>query len=141
MREAVTVDASVALAWVLPGEDSQAVLELRDRAAGTPGTLLLVPPTFWYEVANVLWVATRRQRMTAQVAKEALATLRDFLFEEWEPDPDACLDMALAQQISVYDAAYLVIAMDTHSSLWTTDRALFDTGKLLGLRTEPSRQV
>ncbi|NPV80509.1 MAG: type II toxin-antitoxin system VapC family toxin [Firmicutes bacterium] len=141
MTESVVVDASVALSWVLPGEDTQDVIKLRDRAADKPGISLFVPPTFWYEVANALWVATRRQRITPEVAGEALSVLRDFLFEEWAPDPAACLGMALEQEISVYDAAYLQIATDTRSLLWTVDRLLLQASRRLGLRTEPLERV
>jgi len=90
LTESVVVDASVDLSWVPPGEDTHDVIKLRDRAADKPGMLLLVPPTFWYEVANALWVATRRQRIAPGVAAETLSALRDFGCEEWEPDPAAC---------------------------------------------------
>lgn len=135
--ESVVVDASVALSWVLPGEDTQRVIELRDRAANKPSISLLVPPTFWYEVANALRVATRRERISPDIAGEALGVLRDFLFEEWNPDPAECLNTALQHEISVYDAAYLQIAMKTGSPLWTVDRLLVLASKRLSIRTEP----
>jgi hypothetical protein len=43
--ESVVVNASVALSWVLPGEEDQRVIELRDRAVQQPGMTLLAPPT------------------------------------------------------------------------------------------------
>ena len=121
MKSAV-VDASVALSWVLPGEDTQHVIELRDRAANKPSVSLLVPSTFWYEVANVLWVAIRREKISPDIAREALGVLRDLLFEEWDLDPAESLNTALQHEISAYDAAYLQIAMKTGSPLWTVDR-------------------
>jgi predicted nucleic acid-binding protein len=73
--ESVVVDASVAPSWVLPGEDDQRVIELRNRAVHQPGTTLLVPPIFWCEVANALWVAVHRWRIPSDVAEEALGVL------------------------------------------------------------------
>ncbi|HHY99285.1 MAG TPA: type II toxin-antitoxin system VapC family toxin [Firmicutes bacterium] len=137
--ESVVVDASVALSWVLPGEDIQHVIELRDRAANKPNISLLVSPTFWYEVVNALWVAARRQRISPGIAGEALSVLRDFLFEELNPDPVECLNTALQHEISVYDAVYLQIAMKTGSPLWTVDRLLVRASEQLSIRAEPLR--
>ena len=131
----VVVDASVALSWVLPGEDDQRVVELRDRAVHQPGMTLLVPPIFWYEVANALWVAVHRQRIPSDVAEEALGVLLDFLFEEWDLDATDCLCTALRQDVCAYDAAYLQVAVDTGSALWTTDRRLAMAGEQLGIET------
>ncbi|NMA92267.1 MAG: type II toxin-antitoxin system VapC family toxin, partial [Firmicutes bacterium] len=60
----VVVDASVALSWILPGEGAALCLSLRDSAAANPKARLFVPPDFWYEVANTLWVAACRERLT-----------------------------------------------------------------------------
>ena len=63
----VVIDASIALSWVLPGEKASPSLTLRDKLVDSPETgRLLVPPNYWYEVANTLWVAVRRERITRQ---------------------------------------------------------------------------
>ena len=46
MIRGAVVDASAALAWVLPGEQREPMLHLRDRAVQEPAFALLVPPTF-----------------------------------------------------------------------------------------------
>jgi len=46
------LDASVALSWLLPGEETQRTLPLRDHAAKNPQLELAVPPIFWYEVED-----------------------------------------------------------------------------------------
>jgi predicted nucleic acid-binding protein len=137
--ESVVVDASVALSWVLPGEDDRRVIELRNRAVQQPGMTLLVPPIFWYEVANALWVAVRRQRIPSGIAEEALGVLLDFLFEESDLDILDCLSTALQQDVSAYDAAYLQVARGAGSLLWTTDRRLAMAGEQLGIETEPHK--
>ncbi|RTH06835.1 hypothetical protein CSW31_04230 [Thermus scotoductus] len=58
------MDALAAFSWLLPGETERTV-PLRDRAVAQPTLALLVPPTFGYEVGNVLWVATWRNRPRA----------------------------------------------------------------------------
>jgi len=74
----VVIDASVALSWVLPAEDTDQALSLRNYALENPQTVLLVPPTFWYEVTNVLWVAVRCKRLNRQNPTKALELLIDF---------------------------------------------------------------
>jgi predicted nucleic acid-binding protein len=102
---------------------------------------LLAPPIFWCEVANALWVAVHRQRIPSGIAEEALGVLLDFLFEERDLDILDCLGTAMRQDVSAYDAAYLQVAMDTGSALWTTDRRLAAVSERLGMETEPRRPV
>jgi predicted nucleic acid-binding protein len=72
MSEIVVVDASVALSWLLPGEETNKTLLLRDYAVANSDIKLLVPPIFWYEVANVLWVAVKKERIAQSEAMEGL---------------------------------------------------------------------
>ena len=124
MAKGVTVDASVALSWVLPGEAFQGTKALRDRAVEEPDLELLVPPTFWYEVSNALWVGVRRRRVDHRNATVALEALMDFRFETWVPDLLACLSLSIKHNIPVYDSAYIQVALERDSTLWTVDRLL-----------------
>ncbi len=137
MIRGAVVDASAALAWVLPGEFTEPALRLRDPAVAEPTFALLVPPTFWYEVANALWAATRQNRMDRPVAFEALEALWGLAFEVWEVDPRGCLELALAEGLSVYDAAYLQLAVATGCPLWTFDRSLAGAARAKGVPVEP----
>lgn len=132
------VDASVALSWILPGELTGQMLHLRDRAVAEPTFALLVPPAFWYEVGNVLWVAVRRNRLDRATALDAFESLRAFAFETWEADPRGSLELALDGGISVYDAAYLQLALAAGCSLWTLDHLLAERARTRGIPVEPS---
>jgi predicted nucleic acid-binding protein len=133
----VVIDASVALSWVLPAEDTDQALSLRNHALNNPQTILLVPPTFWYEVTNVLWVATRRQRLSNQNALKALDLLIDFEFRVWIADPGHCLNLSLTHNLAVYDTAYLDIAMDKQATLWTMDQRLKKAAESLDITVLP----
>lgn len=137
MIHGAVVDASAALSWVLPGEQTEQTLHLRDRAAAEPTFALLVPPTFWYEVGNVLWVATRRNRLDRAAGLDALEALHAFAFETWEVEPRRCLELALGEGLSVYDAAYLQLALVAGCALWTLDRCLADAARAKGVPVEP----
>lgn len=131
------VDASVALSWILPGEDIHLTLPLRDDAVDNPEVELLVPPNFWYEVANTLWVAVRRDRLTQPVAIEALESLIEFQFTVWTAEPVSSLSLSFEQNLAVYDSAYLSLALEHNSTLWTLDKALAEAAKRLNIPIEP----
>jgi predicted nucleic acid-binding protein len=133
----VLIDASVALSWVLPAEDTDQALSLRNRALANPQTILLVPPTFWYEVTNVLWVATRRQRLSNQNALKALDLLIDFEFTVWIANPEHCLKLSLTHNLAVYDTAYLDIAIDQQATIWTMDQRLKKAAESLDITVLP----
>ncbi len=136
MIQGAVVDASAALSWVLPGE-TERTLPLRDRAVAEPAFALLVPPTFWYEVGNVLWVAIRKKRLDQATGLEALEVLQAFAFETWEVEPQRCLELALETGLSVYDGAYLLLAWEAGCPLWTLDRSLADAARTKGVPVEP----
>ncbi|MBM4236177.1 MAG: type II toxin-antitoxin system VapC family toxin [Firmicutes bacterium] len=137
MINKVVVDASVALAWVLPAEDTDQALSLRNQALSEPQLILLVPPTFWYEVTNVLWVATRRHRLSNQNAQKALDMLIDFEFTVWAAELKRCLNLSLDHNLSVYDNAYLELAIDQQATLWTMDQQLKKGAHSLNIKVLP----
>lgn len=133
----IVVDASVALSWLLPGEKTVLTILLRDRATDNPQTELLVPPNFWYEVSNTLWVAVRRDRITRPLAMEALESLIEFHLIVWAPDPVAVLSLSFEQNITAYDSAYLSLALEHGSTLWSLDKALIEAAGRLNIPVEP----
>ncbi len=133
----VVVDASVALSWILPGEGAVLCLSLRDSAAANPEIRLFVPPNFWYEVANTLWVAVRRERLTQATATAALDTLIEFQFTVWPVEPAVCLALSFQQGLAVYDSAYLSLALKQDLTLWTLDKALAKAAGQLNVAVEP----
>lgn len=133
----VVVDASVALSWLLPGEDTVLSLPLRERAVDNPEVELMVPPNFWYEVANTLWVAVRRNRISRLLAMEALEALLEFQFTVWAVEPAAGLSLSFQQNLSVYDSAYLSLALEFSSTLWTLDKTLAEAARCLKIPVEP----
>ena len=140
MHSRFVVDASVALSWVLPGEDTSRTLLLRDFAVNNNYVELFVPPIFWYEVANVLWVAVKRERITQTEALKALEALLDFQIDVWKADPVDSLAIAFNQNLAVYDSAYLSIAAQHQVTLWTIDIALAHAAQHLNILVEPSPQ-
>lgn len=138
MTRGFVVDASVALAWVLPDERNIEALMLRERVERNQNLSLFVPQIFWYEVSNILWVATvRRNRLTTDLALKAIHTLQDFQFESYYVNPERCLCLALDKNLTVYDSTYLVLAQVFEVPLWTFDNQLASAARDCNIRVEP----
>ena len=133
----IVLDASVAVAWVLPDEQGIGALRLKTHAIESRSAHLVVPPMFWSEVANVLAVAVQRTRVSGDWALAALDALADFQMVEYAVDFRASLATAIAAGLTVYDAQYLVLAIDMGGLLWTLDQRLANAAQQRGITVSP----
>ncbi len=123
----VTLDASVAAAWLLPDEASEAADSLY--AAMLTQSASLQAPALWaWEVGNLLRMASRRGRLTEPQLEQALGILGRTTVA-LEPAPDELrkrntLQLAQQNTLTFYDAAYLEQAQRTGARLASKDRAL-----------------
>ena len=116
------VDASVVGSWVLPDEnhpESLTALErLKDDEAFAPSLL-------WFELRNLLLANERRQRITPAQTAAALNLVKELpLRLDGQADSDTTLQLARAYRLTIYDAAYLELAVRRHLALVTFDAAL-----------------
>jgi len=116
------VDASIALSWYLPGETSAvseaAFARLRDADA-------IAPILWWLEIRNTLVISERRQRITPAQIIQILTRLGELPVRlDAAPDSETVLALARAHGLTVYDAAYLELALRLAIPLATLDRAL-----------------
>jgi predicted nucleic acid-binding protein len=92
------------------------------------GTKIFVPAHWGVEVANGLIMAERRKRASQADITEALGLVAALpVASDEETTRRACSDTAaLARQygLTIYDAAYLELAMRCGATLATTDKAL-----------------
>jgi predicted nucleic acid-binding protein len=117
---AVVVDASITIgAAVSEPPAIEALGALQDRAA-----VLLAPPLIWVETANSL---VRRHRFSLPDATFVLRSMERLGLESADRGLDGLVEaMSLADRhgLSVYDAAYLWLAVDLDAELATLDRDL-----------------
>ena len=135
------LDASMALAWALPGEGA---LRAEEFLIGlTAEDVLWVPPLWWYEVSNALVVAERRGRITEAVRSEIMGLYGKLpLRTDSSFGSDLALRLqSLAQRygLSGYDAAYLELALRIGAGLATLDRTLLQAAKRAGVKTPMDR--
>lgn len=131
----LVLDASVALAWMLPGEaDAEQAKRLVDIVAEEGA---VVPGHWRLEVANTLLMAERRGRLAAERVAGLLARLAA-LPVSIDPETaarawDACPALSRKHRLSLYDAVYLELAARKGLPLASFDGALLRAAEAEGL--------
>ena len=136
MSEGFIADSSVGVAWAVPSQASDATDGLLDEvAAGTP----VVVPTLWpFEVANSLLVLLRRKKILAPERDRALGALARLPLVVDDEGPRLALgsisELAAEHELSVYDAAYLELAVRRKLPLASRDEALCKAAQVCRVR-------
>lgn len=133
------LDTSMALAWGLPDENSTAADRFWGEAQS--GAQLHVPTLWWYECANALVVARRRERITEKQAAQLGDLLGSLPLKTATcPTGDdlARLQFLAARHgLSAYDAAYLDLARRLIVGLATLDERLANAARAENLEVFP----
>jgi predicted nucleic acid-binding protein len=118
---AFVVDASVAIAWALQEVHPTATLALGWIESDSG----VVPSLWWFEARNALVQNERRGRLTeprTAVFLHELARLAISL--DHDPHESMLLTISRRHRLTVYDAAYLELAIRSGLPLATLDAAL-----------------
>ena len=121
----LVLDSSITLAWIFAEETTHAVIEvfelLRQQAAWVPGLWRL-------EVANALQMGVRRGRIDTAFRDGSLADLTRLPIQvDGETDLQAwgsTLELAERHRLTLYDAAYLELALRRSLPLASLDQEL-----------------
>ena len=123
---ALVLDASVALAWMLPGEMDAARAEHLIDVVASEGAIV---PSHWrLEIVNALLMAERRSRLVPE-RTVALLTRLAALPVAIDPETaarawDASPALARKHKLSLYDAVYLELAKRKRLPLASFDQQL-----------------
>lgn len=121
------IDACVAACWVLPDE-RHPVAERAWREIAVD--FALAPALWWYELRNVMIVNERRGRLDSARTTRALQLLGELpITIDNEVDGDRMMQLARRHRLTVYDAAYLELALRKAHPLATLDAALAKAGR------------
>jgi predicted nucleic acid-binding protein len=124
------LDASAALAWVLP-EDSPAAKQAWARV-GTDSAI--VPTLWWFELRNGLIVNERRGGITENETTRFLLRLAELpIAINVTPDEGRIMALARRHRLTVYDAAYLELALREGAPLATLDGPLANAARAEGV--------
>lgn len=117
----IVVDASVAVKWFVPEEDS----ELADQLLNGDHRIL-APRFLAVELVNAAWKNWRKNLLSADVVRDIAARHEDFI-DEWRADETLLADatsLALALPHPLFDCLYLVLAQLTGTQVITADKRL-----------------
>jgi len=135
VTRAFIADASVAIGWVHPAQATQQTEAMLDAIA--EGATLEVPALWPLEVANALVVLVRRRKLTEHERQAGLGWLQGLrvrLDHEMAGLAFSRLsDLAGTHQLSVYDAAYLELALRRKLVLACQDGPLRTAAKRAGV--------
>jgi predicted nucleic acid-binding protein len=123
MTAALVIDSSLAAAWCFPDERTEyanAVL----RTISAP--VAAIAPRLWaYEVRNAVLMGLRRKRIAQADALEFLGSIRALPIRLADPvSYDGVFSLAERHGLTVYDAAYLDLAIREGLPLASLDNAL-----------------
>jgi len=116
------LDASVTACWAFRDEDHPVADFTRDHMLHDEA---VVPSLWWFEIRNLLIVNERRGRLSESDSTRFLRVLgRLGIIQDRMPEEAEVLRLARTHRLSVYDAAYLELALRHRASLATLDTAL-----------------
>jgi predicted nucleic acid-binding protein len=130
----IVIDASVALAWCFPDEDS----DYADRVlVALEGHAVLFPALWPIEITNALLVAEKRKRVKQAETRRFIDLLSELaVVMDARPVADAVsniLPLGREYGISSYDTAYLDVAMRHAAPQATLDSNLRKAGISAGI--------
>ena len=132
---AFVCDASVAIAGVADDEKNAVCETLLERALMDGAA---APSLFVYEVANILTLKFGRKLISAEGRRRTLQSISDLNLDLAgvgfvEPAFAKILNLADAHRLTIYDAAYLELAMRLGVPLATLDGALAKAARSEGV--------
>jgi predicted nucleic acid-binding protein len=135
----LVIDASAALAWSIADESDVEAFDVLRRVAAEGA---VVPALWLFEIENGLRNAQRRGRITEAEARSIQAHLARLPIRIADTSERVVFNDALSLanrfDLSVYDAAYLDVALRHKAKLVTRDRRLTDVAQALGVAREES---
>ena len=134
MKRGFVLDASVTVAWALADERDHYPERILDALCEGEA----VVPSIWpLEVANALLMAERRKRLKRAEVENFLSLLQELPIRVEGDNPlrdwGEILLLAREEGLSVYDAAYLNLALRSGLPLATLDQALRKAARNCGV--------
>ncbi len=133
------LDSSVTMSWFFDDEATAATDKLLDQL-NSDGRAIVV--AHWaLEVSNTLLVAERRKRSTVADSSHFIAILDALPIEADQETAlrasTSSMELARAQGLTLYDSAYLELAMRRSLPLATLDKQLRTAAKKAGVSCLP----
>ena len=122
-KQKIVADASIVAKWFLEEQFSDKARQLRDSFV-TGEISISVPSLLFYETLNALW---HSRLFTEKELALAAKALTKYGFDAWEPKGkilEQAATVSSKNNLSVYDASYVVLALHLKTVLLTADTEL-----------------
>lgn len=127
----VTIDASAAASWLLP---SQRTLRADAFIAERMDRRLIAPDVFAWEVGNLIAGRAARNLIDRDAALTTLELLGVEVFEARDaPTVLAMIEPAVRSRLSLFDFAYLELALEQGAALASRDQRLINAARNEGV--------
>ncbi|MGH7714405.1 MAG: type II toxin-antitoxin system VapC family toxin [Vulcanimicrobiaceae bacterium] len=127
----LVLDASITASWIFADERDAYATQVAEKVAAGRG---LVPALWRWEIQNVLLSAHRAKRINETELAQYVSDLQELNIEV-DLDPKFGVELSIARHhgLTVYDAAYLELAMRRNCKLATKDDELRRAAESAGL--------
>jgi predicted nucleic acid-binding protein len=123
----VTIDTSALIA-VIGNEQSK-----KDIIKITKGYSLCAPKSVHWEIGNAFSAMFKRQKLSLELAQQALAIYRDIPIKYIDVPLETTLDISESQNMYAYDAYLIQCAQQTSTPLLTLDKGLKTVAEKIGV--------
>ena len=123
LPQKIVIDASIALAFLLPDEQKNKVDYLFTSQV-QQRVKIFVPQIFYFEVFNGLRSAVIRKRISSKLANTLLKSFLKINLQVEKIDWLDCFRLAFQKKTSFYDASYLCLSQKEKIPLFTLDELL-----------------
>jgi predicted nucleic acid-binding protein len=125
------IDASITACWAMRDEQHPFADAARERIVNDSA---IAPSLWWFEIRNIMIVNERRNRITERDATTFLDWMsRLGIALDRSPDSSDLVRLARKNTLTIYDAAYLELAIRSRIPLATLDRKLADAARAEGV--------
>lgn len=123
----IVLDTSVIIAVITNEKHKPKLIDL------TRGMDLIAPSSLHWEIGNALSAMFKRQRITLDQAKVAVAAYRQIQLRLSDIELDMAIDLADKLDIYAYDAYVIACALKHRCSLLTLDNSLSEAARKMGV--------
>lgn len=122
----VVSDASVVVKWFIQEKESEKALKLRDMHVS--GQLdIAAPELLFFEVLNALKSSRLFSEEELKTAANSLLNYRVELHPLNKQLAEKTVEIAVKTNLTIYDAAYVALAVELETVLYTADEKIVET--------------
>jgi len=123
----VTIDTSALIAVIGNEKSKKGIIEI------TEGYSLCAPKSVHWEIGNAFSAMFKRQKLSVELAQQALAIYRNIPIKYIDVPLETTLDISESQHIYAYDTYLIQCAQQTSTPLLTLDKGLKAVAEKMGV--------